>query len=175
MCFQINIAFNSKSFYVVAFIESYRSQGSFGTEIFCVKKNCCQLRNFFFKHFLSFWNWSFISTLSYWKNITIFLIFLIPILLIISQSFLQILKLFSVCLNTCGTNDPSCEIGSVQVRFLVLNLDPSSVTTYSALAVTHVSDSILSPKTFWWINPDKCWCVLQPVTQDNQEFHYIEI
>ena len=39
--------------------------------------------------------------------------------------------------NTCSTNDPSFIVGNCQVRFLVLIFD-HSVTTYSALDVTHV-------------------------------------
>ena len=48
----------------------------------------------------------------------------------------QILRPFTRCYHTCSTNDPSFTIGNCQVRFFVLIFD-HSVTTYSALDVTH--------------------------------------
>ena len=50
----------------------------------------------------------------------------------------KITRPFSTWEHTCSTNDPSFEIEIGQVRFLVLIFD-HSVTTYSALAGTHVN------------------------------------
>ena len=59
-----------------------------------------------------------------------------------SMSFCnKMLRHFTSCYHTCSTNSPSFVFVSCQVRFLVYISD-HSVTTYSALDVTHVGNQL---------------------------------
>ena len=79
---------------------------------------------------------------------------------------MTILRPFTSCYHTCSTNDPSFTIGNCQVRFLVL-ISNHSVTTYSALGVTHVSwkgamtSSAVEGKYYYFLGLVTCSLVAQ--------------